>query len=172
MRAMGINKSAQMKVQQMSFFILAIFLFFMLVGMFFIMLQYRDVQSSAESLQKDQAISSLETISNMPELVCDTGEPFCLDFDKVLVFREYANAYADFLPVASINVYKLNPLSNKVIRCPAENCTYYEIYSSGQTRVQEYSTFVSICQKEENFGRSTYDCSLGKISVGVTLIEE
>ena len=168
---MGIKKLAQMKIQQMSFFILAVFIFFMLVGLFFISLQYKGVQSSAESLQKDQAISSLETISNMPELVCDTNEPFCLDFDKVSVFSEYANAYADFLPVSSIKIYKLDPLSNKIIKCPAVNCTYYEIYSSNQTRIQEYSTFISICQKEENFGRVSYDCGLGKISVGVKLPE-
>lgn len=169
---MGIKKLAQMKIQQMSFFILAVFLFFMLVGLFFVSLQSRGIQSSAENLQKDQAIASLETISNMPELICDTNEPFCLDADKVSVFREYANAYAEFLPVASIKIYRLDPSSTKVIKCPAANCTFYELYSSQQTRVQEYSTFISICQKEASFGRVAYNCGLGKISVGVILPEQ
>lgn len=172
MQSMGMKKLAQMKIQQMSFFILAVFLFFMLVGLFFVSLQSRGIQSSAENLQKDQAIASLETISNMPELICDTNEPFCLDMDKVLVFKDYANAYAEFLPVASVKIYKLDPSSTKVIKCPAANCTYYEIYSSEQTRVQEYSTFISLCQKEETFGRVSYNCGLGKISVGVTLPEK
>ena len=166
---MDLKKIAQMKIQQMSFFILAVFIFFMLVALFFVSLQTRGLQSSAESLLKDQAIASLETISNMPELICDTNEPFCLDADKISVFREYANAYAEFLPVSSVKVYKLSPSSNQIIKCPAANCTYYEIYSSNQSRVQEYSTFISICQKEENFGRVSYNCGLGKISVGVSL---
>lgn len=172
MQFMAIKKLAQMNIQQMSFYILAVFLFFMLAGLFFVSLQFRGAQSSAESLQKDQAISSLETISNMPELICDTNEPFCLDFDKVAVFRDYANAYAEFLPVSTIKVYRINPSSKTIIKCPATNCTYYEIYSSNQTRVQEYSTFISICQKEENFGRVLYNCELGKISVGVKFPEE
>jgi hypothetical protein len=74
---MGLR--GQMKIQQMAFMIVAVFFFFVLVGLFFLEIQFKDVKSGAADLQKEQAISSLRVIADMPELNYDSGETMTVD---------------------------------------------------------------------------------------------
>ena len=57
-------KTAQMKIQQMAFMILAVFFFFVLVGLFFLGLEFRDIKKNSEQLKNEQAISSLNNFRN------------------------------------------------------------------------------------------------------------
>ena len=129
---MGL-KSGQMKIQQMAFLIMAIFFFFILVGLFFLGIQFRGVGESAQQLQQDQAISSLQVIANMPELNYHSGVSMALDEDKLRVMSgNLSESYKDFWPVASIRVYKVFPKPDNFVKCPAADCNYFEIYDSGQ----------------------------------------
>ena len=44
-----------MQIQQMAFMIVAVFFFFILVGLFFLAIQFKGIKSSAAQLQKEQA---------------------------------------------------------------------------------------------------------------------
>ena len=158
----------QMKIQQMAFMIMAVFLFFILVGLFFIGIQFKDVKGSAAQLQKEQAISSLRVIADMPELNFDSSETMTLDEDKLAIMSgNFSSGYDVFWPVASVGVYKIYPAFDSVDKCPGVGCNFYEIYDSGQTNVKTYSTFVSICKRVRESG-SAYDrCEVGKLVVGV-----
>ena len=162
----------QMKIQQMAFMIVAVFLFFALVGLFFIRIQLNNLQNSYGELQKEQTISSLEVIANMPELNCGDGKSLCIDKDKLRIMSgSLGEAYSFIWPVASVKVYLVYPKFDSVKKCPGKNCNYYEIYDGGQKNVQEYSTFVSVCEKvkEDNY---VYDkCSIGKLVAGVRINE-
>ena len=162
------NKKAQWKIQQMAFMILAVFFFFILVGLFFLGWYMSDFQSRKESLLKQEAIASIEVISNMPELNCDSREEFCVDEDKLRIFSgNFARNYDNFWPVSSVRVYKVHPSFDSVVKCPAPNCNYYEIFDSGQENKVEYSGYVSICKKVRE-GNYVYDkCDIGKLLVGV-----
>jgi hypothetical protein len=164
---MGL-KTGQFKIQQMAFMILAVFLFFVLVGLFFIRFQFSDINESFADLQKEQALSSLRIIANMPELSYSSSLDFTLDEDKLKVMSSnFSSDYEGFWPVASVKVYKVFPQFDEVVRCPAAHCNYYEIYDSGQKSTKEYSTFVSLCKRVRE-GTYTYDsCEIGKLSVGV-----
>lgn len=165
-------KKGQMKIQQMAFMILAVFLFFILVGLFFLNVSFRDLNKGAEQLYKDQAISSLEVIANMPELSYDSRESLTLDEDKLRIMSgNFSSAYEGFWPVASVKAYKVYPKIDKMIKCPALNCNYYEVYDSGQTSVKEYSTYVSICRKVKDVGYVYDRCEIGKLVVGVIVNE-
>jgi hypothetical protein len=159
-----MNK-AQMKIQQMAFMILAVFLFFVLVALFLMGVMFKDVRGTAENLQREQAISSLKVISGMSELNCDSRESLCLDKDKLRVMSGgIGTSYSQFWPVDSVKVYVVYPSSGSIIKCPAVGCNYYEIYNSGQKGFEEYSTYVSICEDVSN----DYEkCEIGKIVVGV-----
>ena len=162
-------KNAQMQIQQMSFMLIAVFIFFALVGMFFLRVQMGGIKSSSAELQRDQAISSLQVVADMPELNFDSKETMTLDADKLLIMSGgFGKKYESFWPVASIEVVKVYPLATTFIECPAANCNYYNIYNNSQVSSKKVSTFVSICKKERESG-SVYDnrCNIGKLIIGV-----
>ncbi len=163
------NKKGDLQIQQMAFMLLFVFIFFTMAGLFFVMFYSKDMKANYESGQVDLAISSLETLANMPELNCDSQTSFCLDEDKLFVFASNADRYASFWPVAYVKVRKLYPTSAAQIRCPAANCTYYEIYNSNQTDIIGRDTFVSICKKVKKPQGIETVCSIGKLDVGVKL---
>ena len=150
----------------MAFMIVAVFFFFALVGLAWIGFSYRSAIGSAETLEKEQALKSLQSLIEMPELTCGYQ---CLDEDKLYALAS-AKDY-DFFPVASIKVYKLYPIQAEKISCPTPGCNYYDIYNSGQTRIKEYATFVSICKMVREGGYAYRKCEIGKMAVGVKLKE-
>ena len=168
-----VKARGQMKIQQMAFMIMAVFFFFVLVGLFILQIQFKDVKSSAEQLQKEQAISSLSVIADMPELNYDSSESMTIDEDKLKIMSgSFGEDYDLFWPVASVEVYKVYPAFDEVKRCPGAECNYYEVYDNGQTNVKTFSTYVSICKKMKESG-SIYDkCEIGKLVVGVKIYEE
>jgi len=147
-------KKAQMKIQQMAFMIVAVFFFFVLVGLFFLMWQSRSLQQNSANLEQEQAVESLETIANMPELNCDSSESWCVDEDKLKVMTN-KSGYSDFWPVESVKVYKIYPKPD----------VEYVIYDSNPGK--EYSAYVSICRKMREFGYVYDKCEIGKLVVGV-----
>jgi len=163
----------QMKIQQMAFMIVAVFFFFVLVGLFFLEIQFKDIKSGAAQLQKDQAISSLKVIADMPELNYNSRESMMIDEDKLkIISGSFGLDYDLFWPVASVGIYKIYPAFNEIKKCPGLGCNFYEIYNSEQKNVKTYSTYVSICKKMKEYG-SVYDrCEVGKLVVGVKIYEE
>ena len=164
-----------MKIQQMAFMIVAVFIFFTLVGLFFVSWQSRSIGRNAADLQKQQALSSIEVIRNMPELNCDLTEGLCVDEDKLNVLAAgLSDDYAEFWPVASVKVYKVYPAFDVLgaVKCPALNCNYWEIYDSNQQSSQEFSGYINICKKIREFNSPYTKCEVGKIVVGSILKNE
>ena len=166
-----INKKADTKIMQMSFMIVFVFIFFAMVLLFFVSMQKGKIAGNYNVLQKETAVASIRTISNMPELNCDSQKSFCLDEDKIIVFSGMSNSYKSFWPVSSITVRKAYPKNPKNIKCPAVNCTYYEVYNSDQTDSISYGAFVSICKKIRDRGVTQEICELGRLEVGVKLVK-
>ncbi len=169
-KSVGFHKKGQLKIQQMSFMIIAVFFFFVLVGLFFVSYYAKSIRSGAARLEEEQAIASLQTLMDMPELnYYGTGyEILSLDEDKLLVMS--AQDYGELWPVVSIGVYKVYPAFEEKIKCPAQNCNYYEVYNSEQGDIRTYSSFVSICKKER-MGYVYDRCEIGKLVVGVRDVE-
>jgi hypothetical protein len=162
-----IKSSGQMKIQQMAFMVLAVFFFFVLVGIFFVGFSFKNIEKSADQLQIEQAISSLKVISDMTELNCGGGEDLCLDEDKLKIMSgNFSAGYRNFWPVASVKVYRISPAFSEAIKCPALGCNYFDIYDNGQKNVREYSTYVSICKKIKEEGYVYDKCEIGKLLVG------
>ena len=152
-------KRAQLKIQQMAFMILAVFFFFILVGLFFLSWQSRGVKENFEQLQKEQAISSLSVVSDMPELNCDSRESLCIDEDKIYVMSNSVQ-YEELWPVESVKIFKIYPVLESFV-----------VYDSGQKNTKEYSTYVSVCKKMKEFGSVYNKCEIGKLVVGVKVLE-
>ena len=74
-----LNKKGQMKIQQMAFMIVAVFIFFILAGIFLLRISFAGLYEDVDRLEREQAIKSLEVIADMQELNCGSSEYFCLD---------------------------------------------------------------------------------------------
>jgi len=166
------NMRGQMQIQQMVFMILGIFLFFILVGLFFLSVSLRDVKRTASQLNEEQALSSLGVIADMPEMNYNSRSSLTLDEDKLRVMSgSFGSIYDGFWPVASVKVYKLYPKFNSSIKCPAANCNYFDVYNSGETSVKTTSTYVSICKMVKTDGYVYDKCEVGKLVVGIKNVE-
>jgi len=178
---------AQMKIQQMAVMILAVFFFFVLVGLFFLGIVFKDVKGGAAELHREQAISSLRVIADMSELNYDSSWSMSLDEDKLRIMSgEFGRVYDLFWPVASVGVYKIYPRFDEVKKCPGVGCNFYDVYDNGQSDtltdigdnqvgaiyVKTYSAYVSICKRIRESGSTYDDCEVGKLVVGVKVNEE
>jgi len=156
----------------MAFMLVALFFFFTLVGLFVINIALKDVSKQADTLSSKAALSALRTIANMPEFSCSSSKEFCLDEDKLRVMSGASSeSYAQFWPVASIQVYLLEHQRPEVVTCPAANCNHFKIYDSGQVSKQEVATFVSVCKQVRELNYVREDCQIGKLVVGSIIHE-
>ena len=155
-------KKAQLKIQQMAFMIIAVFLFFIMAGLIFLSYQSQMLKNDYDRLQKDQAISSLQILTNMPELTCSY---LCLDEDKLEIMLK--KDYSQIWPVASVEVYKIYPVQTRQVKCPGTNCNYYSVYDSNQQNIKKYSTYISLCKKVNELEYAYSKCEIGKLLVGV-----
>jgi hypothetical protein len=162
-----------MKIQQMAFMIVAVFFFFILVGLFFLGITFKDVEKNAAYLEKEQTISSLKVITDMPELSFGFSKSMAVDEDKLrIMVGNFSSDYDLLWPVASVGVYKFGSGDNEMKKCPGADCNYYEVYDNGQSNVKTYSTFISICNRLME-GGSVYDkCEIGKLIAGVKIQDE
>ncbi len=164
------HKSGQLKIQQMAFMLMAITLFFVLVGMFVLIVKFSGLKESATALEEKNAMLLATKLANSPEFSC--GESFggsrvnCIDADKVMMLKENINKYAGFWGVSNIEIRKIYPAENEVI-CNIgnyPNCNVIRLISK-ETAGVDLSNFVSLCRKN-SFEGEIYDrCELAKIMV-------
>jgi len=166
------SSRSQMKIMEMSFMILALFLFFVMVGLFFLVSYTSDSINQANLLYRQGTINTLAALSETPEFEC--GEFNCVDLDKMFKLKEMASTggiYRDFWSsISSLKIVKVYPYisgEQKCVNNVNDNCNTI-IIKQKETGVNEMidSTFVSICRKEykDNY---VYDkCEIGRIVAG------
>ena len=94
------KNKAQLKIQQMAFMLMAVTLFFALVGMFVLVIKFSGLKESASILEEKNALLLVTKIANSPEFSC--GEAFgsakinCIDADKVMMLKENIEKYKGF----------------------------------------------------------------------------
>ena len=163
------NKSAQMKIQQMAFMLIAVTLFFALVGMVILVIYMSSLGESSDLLEQEKAMRLATKIANSPEFACggSFGEKTnCVDFDKVLILKESVDKYKEFWRVDNIMILKIFPPENFEVECNAGN--YDEC---GQLKLMEgniglsYSNYVTLCRKASNAGELYNKCEIARILV-------
>jgi len=130
------KKRGQYKIQQMAFMILAIFFFFVLVGIFFIGWQITGIKSDFSKLQEEKALSSLKVIADSTELNCEQSEDWCIDKDKLVAYAENSHLYEDFWSAASIEVLMVYPRGNIRERVPVSSGSGSNSSGSSSPNVQ------------------------------------
>ena len=100
------NKKGQLKIQEMSFMLLAVTIFFVLVGVLILSYKLSGLRKMATDLNEENAMTLATKLANSPEFSC--GEAFgniktsCVDADKLMVLRENIDKYSKFWGVANL----------------------------------------------------------------------
>lgn len=166
-----LNKRSQMKIQQMAFMLMAVTLFFILVGMFVLVVMFNNLKGSATALEEESAILLVSKIANSPEFSCGDAfnyrETNCVDFDKVMALKKSVSKYEGFWQVADIEIRKVYPIETSK-ECTSSNypeCNYIKVYSKNVAKGPSISNFVSLCRKEKIKEEVFDKCELAKIYV-------
>lgn len=166
-----LNKKSQMKIQQMAFMLMAVTLFFILIGMFVLVVMFNNVKKSATALEEESAILVVSKLANSPEFSCGNafnyGETNCVDFDKVMALKNSINKYEGFWQVADIEIRKVYPIETQK-ECNSKTfpqCNYIKIYSKNINKGPSISNFVSLCRKEKIKEEVFDKCEMAKIYV-------
>lgn len=147
--------------------LMAVVILFVIVGLFFIVIKYKEMYRTSDEFEREKAISTAAKLADTAEFSC--GEYLCVDTDKIMAMKE-RQAYKDFFPVESLSVIKINQEQN-ITECTEKNypdCNFFKIYDSEKSNTETVSTFVSICRKETENNYWYQKCEIGKIVAGIT----
>jgi len=164
------SKKGQLKIQQMIFMLLAVFLLFVLVGLFFLSISLSNLKETATQIGEKNALLLVSKLANSPELSC--GEAFgssrtnCIDFDKIIALNNL-EGYSDLLGLAKVEIRKIYPDAGNVL-CNQENypdCGIVKLVDKNVETSPYTSNFVSLCRKETD-NKVIYDkCELALLMV-------
>jgi hypothetical protein len=170
-----IGKRGQMKIQQTAFMLLAVTLFFVLVGLAILIFRIGNLQETAKILEEDNAKLLVSKLANSPEFSC--GEAFgtsktdCIDADKVMALKQNLNFYGDFWGISGIKIEKRYPLSNKEIKCNIISYPDCNLIIVKEGTGYSVSNFVSLCRKETFEGSPYNKCEFAELIVNYEPIQ-
>ncbi len=159
-KSVKLNKRGQMKIQQTAFMLMAVTLFFILVGIFILVFRFSGLRQSATLIGEENAMLLVTKLANSPEFACGGSfgdskyEVSCIDGDKIMMLKERINKYSGFWGVAEIKIRKVYPDSGVI-----------ELYSEEVNKLPAVSNFVSLCWKEDSDSGVYAKCELARLIV-------
>jgi hypothetical protein len=148
-----MKNKAQLQIQEMTFMLVAVVLFFVLGGMFALSIVYADMQKKATELKLEEARVAVVNFANTPEFNC--GKPGCIDADKLIVMMG-RTAYKNYWKFSNIRIDKSSGFAkneSKLIKCNLVNypdCDYFVVLEKKVDNQKPVTSFASICwQKVE-----------------------
>jgi len=166
------NKQAQLKIQEMSFMLLGLILFFVLAGVFFVILSNTGIKQTASRLSEAGAIATVSTLAGSPEFEADCGTGLCIDMDKLIVLKSI-DGFDNYWNIDGLVIRKVYPYDDSgEIECNTgnyKNCNKITLVTPGSSYVEASgSSYVSLCRKEEK-GDYIYDkCDIAIISAYIS----
>lgn len=162
------KRKAQLKIQEMAFMLMAVVIFFILAGLFLVVIKYREMYQVAGVFEKEKALSTISKITDTAEFSC--GKPSCVDTDKLVIMQE-RESYSGFWQVDSLSVRKVFSKQEREIVCNKNNypdCNLFKIYDKQVESEERISTYVSLCRKEQTDEGYWYEkCEMGMIIAGL-----
>ncbi|MFH1326734.1 MAG: hypothetical protein ABIH59_01240 [archaeon] len=164
------STKAQMKIQQTAFMLIALTLFFVLVGLFVLGFTLSDLKRDASALEEKDTMLLVTKLANSPEFACGDsfgpGKINCVDADKIMMLQQDSSKYSEFWKDTNISIIKIYPITPKV-KCTSltyPNCNEIEVYSKAKQGIS-IGNYVSLCRKEIEEGRSYDKCELAMLMV-------
>ncbi len=162
------SQKTQFKIQQMAFMLFAITLFFILVALFWLAIQQRNIINVAKEMRENQAVLLSKAIIGNSEFNCERElGSYCIDTDKIMVLKD-KQAYKEFWPVSFIKIRKIYPPLEKEVVCNKANypdCNIFELFNHS-AEGSGVGSFVALCRYDLVEGYPTRICELGKVIIG------
>lgn len=165
----------QLKLQEMSFVLVALMIFFGLVALVFISVRVSHLKSGAQDLKDDAAREAVRRIAGSPELVW-AGCPGCIDADKAFVLKERIRvnqsvaAIWQFTYLALEWVYPPQP-GSECTSATYPSCTSLTLIERTEHHGIASSAFVNLCHW--NTKQDSMQCDLGRVvAAGNEVIHE
>lgn len=167
------STKAQLKIQEMAFMLVAVMLFFILVGLFVMSIVFTGLQDEATRIAEQKTLAVVTSLANTPELSCIAAKANCVDGDKLIsLINLNDSSYENFWPFSSLKVIKQSGFGkddDDLILCTYANypnCELFEVYDKEATNERAVESFVALCRKDfEN--EKTFDrCEVAKIIAG------
>ena len=169
-------KRAQLKIQQMAFMLIAVTLFFAIVGLFILSIATSGLKERANLLEEENAMLLVNKLADTAEFSCGdlfSGKTNCIDADKVMALKSIKK-YEEYWEVNEIKIKKIYPSQTKETECTESNypdCNIIEIYSDNSENRNYKTNFVSLCRIEQS-GDKTYDkCEIAKLIVSYEVVQ-
>jgi hypothetical protein len=162
-----VRKKAQLKIQQMAFMLVAVFIFFVLVGLFVLSFSFSGLRRSAEALEEKESLLVVTKLANSPEFSCEEAfgnKVNCIDWDKVIVLKDSITKYSNFWGVKNIMIIKAGEIGIECTRGNYPNCDYIDLFSTGGEGVP-VENFITLCKKESDESQIYDDCEIAKLLV-------
>lgn len=169
-----MNKKSQLKIQEMAFMIVAVFFFFILVGVFAARIFYSNIYEEATRIAEERTLAAVTSLADSPELSCIALKSNCIDGDKLITLVG-SDTYKNFWPFSSLRVIKYSGFGKKqgeFVECTSANypeCDMFVIYDKKVKDERAIKSFVALCRKAyEN--EYVYDkCEIASIIAGTEL---
>ena len=163
-------KKGQLKIQEMAFMLVAIILFFILVGLFAVSIVYKNIQESATQIAEEKTFSAIENLAGTAEFSCSSGKSNCVDADKLMALIN-KKSYKDFWAFSSLSVVRYSGFSKNesdFIECNLQNYPDCDIIKVYDKKVKEnvIHSFVALCRKEYENNAPYEKCEVAQLWAG------
>ena len=166
-----MQKKAQIKIQEMAFVLVAIFIVFGLIILIFFRFQTGAWSQAAEEVRERRTISLLDKVSSMPELNCGsslTTKSSCIDETKLqYMCGEFSAKYKKtWKNVLKIEVERLYPKDQTLKNI----YTIYEDAKFGEEDISysSYSNIISLCK----YTAGGYECDIARLAIYMEDVEK
>lgn len=163
-----MNKKAQMKIQQMAFMLIAIIIFFVLVGLFALSMSFGGLKEKKAALDEKNALLLVSKLANYPEFSCENaygGDKIdCVDFDKVMILKKHPE-YLEYLDLKNVEIKKIT--NDEEVVCTLQNypdCNFLSLFEESN-QGDDKSAFISLCRKGSFEGATYNKCELARLIV-------
>jgi hypothetical protein len=154
-----------MRIQEMSFMIIGLAVFFAIVLLFYLAISLSGLRGNMDILSRQKNVLLIAGLAATPEFACTDNKVMCVDSDKLLALKNHPE-YSTFWNVDGLKVEKVFPLYNKTTECSYGNypkCSTFTLVANKSNSISD-SSFIVLCRKE--YRDYPYDkCELAKIVV-------
>jgi len=162
-------KKAQLRIQEMSFMLVAVALFFVLIGLFGLSFLNSNLQKNAQSIQEAEVLASVINLAESPEFSCVNQRSGCVDMYKVIGLMNNEN-YENYWEFSSLSILResgFNKSKENLIDCfGEEDCDRFVVFDKNIKNEEKISSFISLCHIEYENYYPYEKCELGKLIVG------
>ncbi len=163
-------RKAQIQIQEMAFVLVGLFLLFAFAFLGFAAWQTSLMKQQATSLRLEKATVMINSLISMPELACSKQLGYCIDEDKLVLFKSYIDKYELLFKSARINyiaVKRIFPKIEDSVECNSDNypnCNLHVLYNKQDEDTIIHSSFAVLCHYDMFTGNR---CDIAEVLVGI-----